>query len=64
MNNAWNLKHDYEKVQGKCDVVLPIMEVWRLGFDCKCFLDGPAMFWNTFQALKRLVIRFSVFNIL
>ena len=44
MNNAWKLKHDYGKVQEKCDVVLPILEVWRSGFDCKCFLDVLAMF--------------------
>ena len=52
MNNAWKLKHDYGKVQEKCDVVLPILEVWRFGFDCKCFLAMSGMCWNAFEALN------------
>ena len=63
MNNACKLKHDYGKVCEKYDFVLPILEVWRSALDCNTFLDVLARSWNTFEALKRLLTRFSVFNI-
>ena len=64
MKNACESQNDNGQFQEKGDVVLPTLEVWRLGFDCKSFLGVSAMLWNTFEALKHLLTRFSVFNIL
>ena len=52
MKNACKLKHDNEQVQEKCDVVLPLLWVWRPGFDCNRFLDVLAIYWNAFGALN------------
>ena len=64
MNNACKLKNDYRHVHEEDDSVLPILGVWRPGFDCNRLLDALAMYWNAFGALNRAVTRISVSNFL
>ena len=62
MNNACKLKNDYGHVHEEDDYVLPILGVWRPGFDCNRLLDALAMYWNAFGALNCAVTRISVSN--
>ena len=64
MKNACESQNDNGQFQEKCDVVLPTLEVWRLGFDCKCFLDMSGRQWKACCALKRALGMKSVFNFL
>ena len=52
MENACKFKYECEKFHEQGDVILPLLDVWRLGFDCKSFLDVLASLWNAFEALK------------
>ena len=60
MENACKFKYEFEKFHEQGDVILPLLDVWRLVFDCKSFLGPLAMYWNGFFALKRALARFSV----
>ena len=52
MENACKFKYECEKFHEQGDVILPLLDVWRLVFDCKSFLGVLASLWNAFEALK------------
>ena len=67
MENAYEFKYECEKVHEQGDVILPILDVWRLDFNWKRFLGSPATYWNAFEVLKgalamKTVLKFFVKN--
>ena len=59
-NTAWIIKCEYQKFQGKLDLVIPVLRVWRSEFDCYCFLRMSATCLDENESLKQALEVFSV----
>ena len=54
------MRHEYEKSHEQDGFVLPIPCVRSSGFDPETFLDALGVQWNSYLALKRFGMVFSV----